>query len=455
MIDTGREPLLTVTVLPAAMVLLAVSMSAGKASAYPGLNKTLSAHPPYTCKTNVYVDSLNGDDAASGTEEHPWRTIQNAGNGQNVPVPGECVNVLPGTYRLTNTLVLGSGGKSGGFDDYVIYRSRKPQAAHLIAAAPISDMVAIWAPNIVIDGFEIDGNKYLANSNGINACNGGNPQVHHVLMINNLIHDVGGAGITACKGDFLWIWYNEVYNTSALDTWQVSAIDLWEPAVVPPGNYATNPQYKDSFSIQISYNKVYHNGESAKIPAPHSDGNGIIVDTTLGSSTCPTCGTVYPGKILVLGNAVFKNGGCGVNVFLSTNVTVAENTAYDNHQDSLIPYTVRGELSNGGSTDITWVNNLAFAVKGDGILANNGAIVTETVGSFPDSAIWQNNIAFGGPVVSDKNSNVDAKSNLIGVNPELKDPAHSNFLPKVHSPAIDAGRPETYIPVKKPNIGAY
>jgi parallel beta-helix repeat protein len=195
---------------------------------------------------------------------------------------------------------------------------------------------------------------------------------------------------------------------------------------------------------------VHDNGEGPQIPYPHTDGNGIIIDTTLGSSTCPTCGTPYPGDILVLGNISYNNGGGGIHVFLSQNVTVANNTVYNNYLDQENPGTARGELSNGGSKKITWLNNIAYANPGTGILAYNTPTICFTVsGGFSISNTWTDNITFGAP------ASISQSTNMVSINPQLTNPPGANFIPVKASPAIGAAKPESYIPVKKPNIGAY
>jgi hypothetical protein len=425
---------------------------AGEAKAAPGLNAKLSAHPPYTCRTNVYVDAVNGNDSNPGTAALPWKTITNADNGwSNTPVPGECVNVLPGTYALQWPMTFTHGGTKGSWDNYVIYRSTVPQGAHILATANMGSMIDLLGSYFIIDGFEIDGNNVTTGGVGINACNGKNPIVNNVLVINNLIHDMGSAGVSMCGGDFYYVLHNEVYHTSSTDPWQVSAIDLWEPQAVYGAREGHAPDGSMAFSIQIDGNLVHDNAEGPSIPYPHSDGNGIIVDTTMGSNQCPSCGTPYAGNILVKGNVSYNNGGCGINVFLSNNVVVAQNTVYNNHLDTMIPYTARGELSNGGSINTTWIDNIAYAVPGSGILANNSPAVSSTVGSFPASATWVSNITYGGSV---EVASVTRKG-FLQVNPDLVDPPAGNFMPKHGSPAIKAGQPASYIPATQPDIGAY
>jgi parallel beta-helix repeat protein len=428
----------------------------------PGLSPSLSASPPYSCSTNYYVDWVNGNDSNPGTQAKPWKTIQNADNGYpNVPTPGECGNVLPGVYNLTKGLIFAHGGNSNSLRGYVVYRSMVPQAAHLVAAVdmPVGNLISVWAPYIIIDGFEIDGNHVRTNGHGIDGCTGGGRMIniaHHFVAINNVIHDMGGAGLNSCTADYITWRNNIVYNTSSTNPYQVSGINVWNPKALTLGSFTPTASDKVQFGIIISYNIAHDNSEGPSILGEHTDGNGIIIDTTLGSASCATCGTPYAGGILVLSNVSYNNGGGGIHVFLSSDVTVANNTVYNNYRDQLNPAKMRGELSNGGSKNITWVNNIAIAVPGSGILSNNRPIVTFPLSSgFEDSGTWTRNIAVGGKVISDETSYVNPSMNLISVDPQLTNPVKGNFVPLSSSPALGAGLPESYIPSPVPNIGAY
>jgi hypothetical protein len=429
---------------------------------WPGLSPKLSAAPPYTCTTNYYVDTNLGNDKNPGTASAPWKTIQNAESYPNTPVAGECVNVRPGLYFINKTFVLSHGGTSNSPTGYVVYRSTVPQKAHLIAESGImsggnGDIIMLWSPYIIIDGFEIDGNKSLTSGDGIDGCaDGGAPYniAHHFIAINNFIHDMGGSGLSTCTAEFISWQHNVVMNTAGTNHYQMSGLNLWQPKALAAGSYTKTSWDYVPFQIVMAYNKAMYNSEGPSIPTPHTDGNGIIVDTTLGSATCPTCGVPYAGQILVLGNSSNHNGGGGIHVFLSQNVTVAKNTVYENYQDTLNPATSRGELSNLGSQNVNWIDNIGYAVPGSGVLSYASAAAVFPIGSFPVSGIWTHNIFYGAGVSSTGGSNIDPKINMIGVNPKLTNPSGNQFIPLRGSPAVQTGQPENYLP-PKPDIGAW
>jgi parallel beta-helix repeat protein len=453
-----------------------------EAANVPGPSAALSAAPPYTCVTNRYVDAVRGNDANPGTEALPWKTIGNASNGYpNRTVPGECVNVLPGIYPIARSLILG-GDKSGGNANtptgYVVYRSTVPGAAHILAADGINkdgdgDLITLYGGYIVIDGFEIDGGGRNTVGHAVNGCaGGGRPAAiaHHVMAFNNIIHDVGGSGLSSCSADYILWRNNHVYNTSSTSKWQTSGLNVWMPKGLVDDGRLVTAWDSIRYRIEISYNLVHDTLEGEGIvpnqgcepvapakmgpPCHHTDGNGIIIDTTMGGSTCPTCGTPYPGSILVLGNVAYNNGGSGIHVFLSRNVTVANNTAYNNNRDPLNSATVRGELSNMGSANVTWINNIAIAITGKGPLATNQPMVSIPInGGFQATGRWVRNILQGGP--GGLPEDVHGNGNLVGVDPLLRDVANGVFTPRPGSPALGRGQPMDFLKRTSPNIGAF
>lgn len=433
-----------------------------RAADVPGVSAALAADPPYRCLKNYYVDATGGNDSNPGTKARPWKTIQRADTlYRHIPHAGECINVLPGVYPIATPLILARGGDANAADGYVVYRSVVPQGAHLVAAEGLAshgngDMIMLWAPYLIVDGFEVDG-KALTPGHGIDGCAGGGQPIdiaHHFIAINNVVHDLGGAGLSTCTADHV-IWRNNVvYNTSSTNRYQTSALSVWQPKALAPGSFRPTPWDDVRFGIVIAYNIAYDNGEGPAIPGEHTDGNGIIIDTTLGSAECAACGTPYPGNILVLGNVAYGNGGGGIHVFLSRNVTVANNTAYGNYRDRRNPGRPRGELSNIGSTNVDWINNIAIARPGDGVLAYDEPIVAAPLPGFEASGAWIRNITFGAPSTG-RPSHPAATGNMIGVDPELASPEQGDFHPLPGSPAPNAGAPQSYLPGPAPNIGAY
>ena len=160
----------------------------------------------------------------------------------------------------------------------------------------------------------------------------------------------------------------------------------------------------------------------------------------MNSADCPTCATPYPGRVLVMSNVSYNNGGGGIHVFLSRDVVVANNTVFNNYRDTRNPATPRGELSNVGSDNTVWINNIAITRPGKGVLAYNEPMTTLPMpGGFQDHATWTRNLTVGGPVTAHEGSAVDASANLLGVDPRLAAPDTGNFAPLPGSPVIGRG----------------
>jgi len=65
----------------------------------------------YICVASTYyVDPVNGNDAGSGTQLSPWRTIQKS---MNAATPGSTVNIKAGTYH--ERLALNVSGTAGNY----------------------------------------------------------------------------------------------------------------------------------------------------------------------------------------------------------------------------------------------------------------------------------------------------------------------------------------------------
>jgi parallel beta-helix repeat protein len=192
---------------------------------------------------------------------------------------------------------------------------------------------------IEIRGFEIRGNAAtdLNQANGLMVTDS-----HHLRIVDNLVHDVGGGGIALNYSNHADVLGNTVYGTSAWSPYQTSGISTYRVG-----------------------NTVY-GVENRKAPAPGkkmTDGNGIIIDTGDMAG--------YTGRTLVANNVAFDNGGRGVHVFASSNTMVVNNTLVNNAQSTNIEGN--GELSVLEVKDVTLRNNLVVTRSGVKEYARNGA----------------------------------------------------------------------------------
>lgn len=435
----------------------------------PGAS-VLSGSASYVCARNFYVDGAAGSDTAnSGSQTSPWKTIQFANDSGRL-WPGDCVNVAAGTYVQSGGggigLMLNRGGNSNTTTGYVAYIGAANHTTHITGNPDVFNLVRIPGSYIILDGFDLDGTStqdYVVSNNPVAQVTAG----HHLMILNNLIHESGGGGVGFAHSDYFTIFGNKIYNTCGKNPTQESGISIYEPQ--PVANFhSTLIADTAPFHIEIANNFVYDNAESNAIPSPHSDGNGIIIDDWLDTQEPPF--TAYPYQGLVQSNLVTGNGGKGIQVYLSANVTIANNTVFNNNLDKLNNGTWRGELNNAASHTISWFNNIAWSVPiaDDPVLKYNTAVLMATYANYSQANVaFTSNLSFNGqngiPGASLPNAALlaaFAAQNKAGVNPLLD----NKLQPKGSSPALASGVPTPNFPPvslwgnfmkSPPDIGAY
>ncbi len=421
---------------------------------------------PYTCVRNFYVDGVTGQDVStSGSQSYPWNTIQYANNKGGLK-PGDCVNVAAGTYAQPGTggmgLTLSTGGNANAPTGYVTYIGAPNHATRITGSASTYNLVRITGSYIIIDGFDLDGtgtpNYAVSNDPAFSQGPG-----HHIMVLNNLIHDSGGGGVGFQHADYFTVIGNTIYNTCNTSQYQESGISIYEPAALQ--NFTPTLVWDTAtFHITIANNIVYNNAE--KMAGAHSDGNGIIIDDWLYTQQAPH--TPYPYQGLVQSNLSYNNGGKGIQVFLSLNVTVANNTVFNNNLDVQNTATWRGELNNAASNNVKWINNIAWSQPNSSdARRNNTAVLMGTYGSYSlANVVWKENLTFDG-TTGDTSASLPTpaqlsaflSANRAGVNPLLR-----NLQPLSNSPVIASGSPTPAYPPMSlygealgtpPDIGAY
>ncbi len=149
--------------------------------------------------TQYYV-SPTGNDIDDGlTEGAAWASIDN-GEVTAVLVPGDAVNVLPGTYTLSSTIEITTSGTAG---NPIVYRKYGSGTVLVDANDGSFPILTIGADNILVQELEL----INTHDHGILL------QGDSVTVTECLIHHVGKEGIRAESGSAL-IVRNGIHSTS-------------------------------------------------------------------------------------------------------------------------------------------------------------------------------------------------------------------------------------------------
>jgi parallel beta-helix repeat protein len=366
-----------------------------------------------TINRTFYV-AKTGNDNNPGTLTKPFATINAVFRRITDLGAGDRILVSPGTYN--EAVNVKAGGSAAG---NLMLVSKVRGGAKIRSPASSYSAIAIEKNYVTIDGFDVQsgGTGHGIEASWLNGgSNGSGP--HHITVINNTSHNNAGSGISLAYGDYYLVENNTCYRNCATNSFQGSGISIYEPRAVSGS---------DTWRIFVLRNTSYSN-TALNLPnnVPHSDGNGIIMDDFRNTQQ-PNGAGVYGFRSLVENNVCYLNGGKGVHIFISDNVTVRNNTCYFNNRDLKNPATWRGELSNVSSNNTIFVNNVGYAdVKVNAY--NCGLLHASASGQTSNNVLWMRNVSFNGTVgsaaltQSPYNSTLTAAApynNLLGVNPRF------------------------------------
>lgn len=410
------------------------------AAAFCGGRPLLDCAPVISNFRRIYV-SPYGSDSNAGTPDNPLATINGAFQRFKDLGAGDVIVAMPGVYE--EAVMVTAGGDASG---QLTLMSNVRHAAKIRSPSNSYSAVTIQKSYVTIDGFDV---KSGGGGHGIEATfldgNNRNNGPHHVRIRNNVCHDCAGSGISVSYGDFYRIEKNVCFRNCATNAYQGSGISVYEARAVAAASGESGTR------IVVSSNRCYDNiALTLTVAGPHSDGNGIIIDD-LRNTQKPNPAGSYRFRTLVENNVCYRNGGKGVHVFFSDNVTVRNNTCCYNNRDLKNPATWRGELSNVNSSSTVWANNIGVADLR--VHPSNAAILdAASSGQFQQNVLWTHNLTFNGTpgsmsvTQSPANATLSQRSpylNLLGVDPLFVKGGAGDLQPDFHlrssSPARDAG----------------
>jgi parallel beta-helix repeat protein len=373
--------------------------------------------------TTYYVSGA-GSDKNSGLS--PSDAFRNPKRAADITNPGDTVLLMNGVY--TNSAQTGSvlgitrSGNANAWITYKAYPGHFPKIQH----NTWNGIIVYGASYIEINGLEVIGNNAnitlayalsqksnltnpLTNGNCI-SLDGRDIGVHHIRILNNKVHDCGGAGIAALATDYVTVNNNTVYNNAWYSLYGGSGISLWK-------NWNSDNNQTQYYKMLVIGNKTYNNQMYVPwyLSGTISDGNGIIVDVSKLNEN-----GAYKGRTLIANNISYNNGGAGVLAHDSEHVDIINNTAYLNMQS---PNLIKGQIYAGYSSDVRILNNIVYGSPGQNMNSNRNNInVTYDYNLYPKNTVI--------PVLG---------SHDIIADPQFVDPSNGDFRLKATSPAIKSG----------------
>ncbi len=399
--------------------------------------------------TRYYVDALNGSNSFNGlTPATAFATLTKVSYGSTPLVGGDTVFIRNGIYGTTDLANVQSS-----FAVLAITTSGTPSAPIVFknypGESPLIQFnnwhgIYLQAGYIVIDGIRVRGNTSVIdstaavnqpsgcndltgavqakyNGNGITFDATGATLCHHVTVRNCEVWECCGGGIAGTKMDYITVENNKVHGNAWYSRYGNSGISLLHLT-----DYDNNTT---TYRSIIRNNIVYDN--ELKVPWSSGgtckgilDGNGIIIDDANNGQSGGT-NVIYYGKTLIENNVVYNNGGRGIHVFVSSNVTVINNTVYANNKTSTLS---DGEItvmstSNSQASGNRVFNNVMYARSGKRLSSLNNQT----------SFIENNNLMYGSGLFGYFNSRD------IFAAPMFMDTAARDFRLINASPGIDAG----------------
>jgi parallel beta-helix repeat protein len=391
--------------------------------------------------TNYYVNANAANNDGSGTTpETAFRLLSTA---QSKTAPGDTVFIMPGIYYPNydgaNVLDIYTSGTQGNYITYKAYNSTNKPVFQLTAFSYYGIYVQ-GANYIIIDGIIIKGNNDnvdLAASQIQNAATRGtgvyvaplsydeNVKAKRVVVRNCDISKCGGAGVFAFRSDYITIDKNRISNCGlyTADYQQANAISVSQPF---------NSDATTGTKIYIRANTCFNNTSFYRSRGGSiSGGNGILVVDYRNLFANSTQGK-YTGKTFVANNVIYNNGGRGVFINESENISVANNTCVKNCTlEQYQTISNDGEIygTNIGYTSI--FNNVLYHDKN--VFATNIQNISNNAGNV------QNTITKNLTFIYNADTPADATQNPLLGDPKFVNVNANDFRLLSTSPAINVG----------------
>ena len=361
--------------------------------------------------TDYYVRT-NGNDNNNGrsnTANGAWKSIANKVGSLN---PGDVLWIADGTYfeneiKITN--------KTGSDANRVVIRAINSKLAKISSTSAWSAININNCTGVTIQDIEV---SFPAGSTSKQYCILAD-ESNFISVKNTSCYNAGCSGIQLNTSDNLLIEGNYVYGCATRSEYNGSGISV--------GFLKEKSNSGAPFAVIIRNN--ISQGNSCDLPFTPggyntpTDGNGIICDFWQENG--------YTKAGLIENNLCYNNGGKGVHVFGSNNVTVRNNTAWHNGRILKKYGGNHAELSAMDANNCTFANNIGVELGDANTLAgfNNGS-----------NNVFNHNMFIGDITKCNGIGNINKTTDTY---PKFVSPNTNGELADFHlqstSPAINAG----------------
>ena len=261
----------------------------------------------------VRTDGNNSNTGLYNTPTGAFKTIKFAFSKLTA---GDTLYIADGTYyEYQARLAIPGGSKTVRT---TIKSINKWGAKIVLDASGTTTGLQFLTNGIIFDGFEV---TWKADPTAAHV--GVGFEKNWITIRNCNIHHCPFGGIQGAYCDNILIENNYLHdNFSKIGTENGSGVSIWHPEGIEENKGGFNIIYRNNICYNNwATNNVGNNGRP-------TDGNGLIVD----DFKCSQDKTMkpYPYKTLVENNLCYSNGGAGISIFSSDNVTVRNNTCYYN-----------------------------------------------------------------------------------------------------------------------------
>lgn len=266
----------------------------------------------------VRTDGNDSNDGLANDAAHAWETVNHA---IDQLAAGDTLWIADGTYYVDPIVV--DSLHATADDPTMIAAINEWGAKITLKGAPTwGNLVEIQTSSyLVVEGLELY-QKNPTKGTGLQA----SKRSHHIVFRKNYVHDCGCNGISARGSDYVTVEDNIVQDNAKRSEYNCSGISYYLPV---------EHDQKPGFHFIIRRNIAF--GNECRLPftpGGHdvpTDGNGIILDLFRNTRNNPEGQTGgYYSETLIENNLSFMNGGRGIHMFNSDNVTVRNNTLWHN-----------------------------------------------------------------------------------------------------------------------------